>query len=411
MKRLVLSILIGLASASAAWAEETAPSPDAAEGAEDQTRGESAPGDGVADSPSGSSLCDERDRLQAAAWSAAEPRCARVTGQVFAGYRDGSVGGERGSEFSIDRAELAGAASWRASERLRGGVRGRLQAIRSAGPQSLFGIDGDSIVMRVIEAYGQGGIRFDATYVRARLGLVPERWLELVEQGYELRALGPLASDQPFFERADLGATISALAWDGRLGVDISVVNGEGPAQREQNLGKNTTGIVTLRPIVRDALTWSAHVGYRDGSTGVASGRDHRLAFASTLRTPRATAGIEFVRAFGLEDQADRRAQVTSAWASARALPYAGLAGRVDRIDHDLDLADTSAYRITASVFGDLLAPGGEAEHRLRLYLAYQHERFGDSAGAVAGAPEALDVHRALVQLDARGAFYSSQRE
>jgi hypothetical protein len=347
----------------------------------------------------------------AASPAAAEPcgdeeagsRCASVTADVVAGYRDGTLGGARASEFVLDRAELDGRLTWHASPSARGGVAARMQAVRSAGPQSLFGIEGDSIVLRMLEAYGHGAWRLGELEISARAGLIPERWIELVEGGYDLRALDALISDRRYFHRADLGASFSAVGWDGAAQLDLSVVNGEGLAQRELNAGKNSTLIATLRPVRKDALVWSVHAAYRDGSLGVGSARDHRVALASTVRMPLLVAGAELVRAAGLDARSELESHAASTWATVQLKPAPlGLAGKYDWIDQDRATSNAIVQRLTAGVFADALALG-EGGSRLRLYLAYQHERFGEAAGALPGASEALEAHRALIVVHARG--------
>ena len=399
MKRLACSTLtvsfaLGLSFVARA---ESGSSPDD-DAVVDSSVGSSAPGSSRAASPAS---CPEEP-----AWT----RCAGVIGELFAGYRDGTVGGDRASEFLLDRAEVRGEAAWREGESRVGGVVARVEAIRSAGPQSLFGIDGDSIVFRVREAYGHGGLRVGEVDVSARLGLVPERWLELVRDGYDLRALDPLVSDLRYFDRSDLGATATASAWDGLVSLDLSVVNGEGLAQRELNHGKNTTLVLSVRPLRGADLSWSLHGAYRDGSIGLGSARNHRLALASTVRSTWLVGGGEYVRALGLDAQGDRRSQAASAWLGAHVLaPQWGLAGKYDWIDDDIDTSGSGIHRVSAGVFADVLT--GDISRRLRLYLAYQHERYGDAAGALPGAPEALDVHRVLVQMHARADLFYSDRE
>jgi hypothetical protein len=255
----------------------------------------------------------------------------------------------------------------------------------------------------MLEAYGHGAWRLGELELSARLGLIPERWIELVEEGYDLRALDPLLSDRRYFHRADLGASFSAVGWGGAVQLELSVVNGEGLSQRELNVGKNSTLIATFRPLREGALVWAVHAAYRDGSLGVGSARDHRFALASTVRAPQVVAGAELVRAAGLDARSELVSQGASAWATVQlgSAPL-GLAAKYDWLDQDRATANANVQRITAGLFGDALTPDDEAP-RLRLYLAYQHEHFGQAAGALPGASEALEAHRVLVFMHARG--------
>ena len=52
-------------------------------------------------------------------------------------------------EFALDRSELGTNLWYRPSKWLDAGATLRIKAIRSAGPQSLIGIDGDSLLIRL----------------------------------------------------------------------------------------------------------------------------------------------------------------------------------------------------------------------------------------------------------------------
>lgn len=337
------------------------------------------------------------------------PTCVLLRGDVFTGARVGTIGGQRGSDFRLDRAELGSGFSWRPARRLHAGAVVGIEAIRSAGPQSLTGIDGDSLVLRVLEAYGHGALRAGPFDLGVRAGVVPERWLEQVEKGYDTRGLEPIGSDGArLFERADVGATATASGWRGRVELDLELVNGEGRAQRELNRGKNTTAIVTVRPVLREhargPIVVALHGGFRDGSLGIASAADRRGAAAVTLASPWVYAGAEYVHALGVQGRSERRANVVSSWVSGRILPrWLGAAAKYDRMQQDLTRRGTAVHGISVALFSDVFEHVDRNRRRLRLYLGYRHERYGAAAAPLPGVPAASSSHRLIVQLELRG--------
>ncbi len=337
------------------------------------------------------------------------PWCALVRADVFAGARAGTIGGAAQNEFRLDRAEAATGLLWKPATRFETGGVIALEAIRSAGPQSLTGIDGDSLVVRLLEAYGQAAAHFGPIDVGVRAGLVPERWIEQVEKGYDTRGFDALASDRVrMFDRADIGVAFTASAWDGRVDVDVEIVNGEGRAQRELNRGKNTTAIVTVRPLLREhprgPLVLALHGAFRDGSLGIASIADRRGAAAVTFASPWVYAGVEFVHALGYAGRADLQASTLSSWVSGRILPrWLGAMAKYDHVRQDVAVAGSVIHVVGGAVFSDVFEHIDRNRRRVRVYAGYQFEGYGDAAAPLPGVVGALDAHRFLVQLELRG--------
>ncbi|MCB9569293.1 MAG: hypothetical protein H6710_19120 [Myxococcales bacterium] len=337
--------------------------------------------------------------------------CVTLDAELFAGYRLRSIAGQRFGEFALDRSELGTNLWYRPSKWLDAGATLRIEAIRSAGPQSLIGIDGDSLVIRLAQAYGHVATHLGPVSIGVRGGLIPERWIEQLEKGYDTRGIDLLPSDRNLlFERADLGASITASVLEGLVDLDLQLTNGEGRAQEELNRGKNTTAILTVRPLRRrhakGPITLALHGAYRDGSWGVGAARAHRAAGALTFASPWAFAGAELVQAFGVREQGDRVSRSIGGWVSAYAWqPYIGLLAKYDHVRQDLRVADSSVDIVTAGAFTDVFGYAWRRRRRVRLYATYQHEGFGASAGPIPGAPQAADAHRFLLQLEAQGLF------
>lgn len=342
--------------------------------------------------------------------------CVTVDAEVFAGYRYSAYNGSRRfNEFALDRGELGTQLWWRPHRRIDTGVAVRIEAIRSAGPNSVKGIDGDSLIMRLAQAYGHAAVHLGPIHLGVRFGQIPERWIEQVEKGYDTRGLEPLPSDRiVMYDRADLGASLTASGWRGLVELDLALTNGEGRAQKELNPGKNTTVVLTVRPLridhSRGPVRLAIHGLYRDGSYGVTSpetgpGRNHRVAGAITFQSPWAFAGLEYGRAFGYGANPAVIADVVGVWASAYAYqPWIGLAAKYDHHRQDVRLAGSQVHVATAALFSDVFGYVWRNRRRIRLYAGYQYEGYGELAGPIAGVPVAT-AHRFLVQLTAQGLF------
>ena len=342
--------------------------------------------------------------------------CMTLDSEVFTGFRHSALaGGRKLSEFALDRGELGTQLWWRPHWRVDTGVALRVEAVRSAGPQSLIGVDGNSLILRLAQAYGHAAVHLGPIDLGVRFGQVPERWIEQLEKGYDTRGADPLGSDRVvMFDRADLGATLTLSGWKGRFDVDASFTNGEGRAQLELNQGKNTTIIATARPWrtrhARGPIALAVHGMYRDGSYGVpvagAPGRNHRAGAALTFQSPWAFAGVEYVRAFGFNARPELVSDVIGAWASAYAYqPWVGLMAKYDHVRQDVATAGTQVHVVSAALFSDVFGYSFRNRRRVRLYAGYQYEGYGPNAGPVPGAPEAANTHRFMLQLTAQGLF------
>lgn len=337
------------------------------------------------------------------------PVCVLVRADVFTGYRASWVGGDPFNEFRLDRAELGTGLLWKPFERLETGATVGVEAIRSAGPQSLTGIDGDSLVIRLLDAYGHAALHVGPIDLGLRGGVVPERWIEQLEKGYDTRGYDALVSDKnKYFDRSDVGISLTASGWRGLVDVDLEVTNGEGRAQRERNRGKNTTAIVTVRPFQRDhtkgPIVVAVHGAFRDGSIGIASAADRRGSAAATFASPWVYGGFEYVHALGFAGRSDLRSNALGGWVSGRVLPrWLGLLAKYDRVQQDLSQRGSVVHSVSFAAFSDVFPHIDRNRRRVRVYAGYQLERYGDAAAPLPGAGTAITTHRVLVQLEIRG--------
>ena len=237
------------------------------------------------------------------------------------------------SEFRLDRAEagaIIGLGRYVSTEL-------RLEAIRSAENGGELGIGGDSIVTRVKRAQVFGD--YDVAnppvplVLHGALGITPDPWIMALETDYPLRPLSATASERL------LGWPTSDLAALGRVSygwvrASVSFGNGEGLDYPERNNGKTTTGVVEAVPLNTPAARLRLVGVARDGSVGPARVRDRRFGGATTLWTPRVSAGAELVQAYGIDDRGDLEALALSGWAEVRpAAPFA-LVGRFATIGY-----------------------------------------------------------------------------
>lgn len=329
---------------------------------------------------------------------------SHVAGELFSSYRYNRVDGDDVNEFVLDRGELGLVLGY-------DGVAGgevRIEAIRSAAPGSVMGIDQNSLVVRLKRAWGFAGVQLGPVRVEAQGGLIVDPWIGALERTYAFRDFSPtLAERAQYFDTSDLGGAISASMGEGdAFRLTVAVTNGEGRNQIEQNDGKNLTGVFSARLASfglagRRASLWT-HLAGRDGSVGTASAQDRRVAGAIALEGgPTRGAGVEVVRAFGLGSRSGQDSQGLAAWLVTDFHPlgvgWGGLAARWDFIDQDLEPEGSWISVVRAGLFAEPLP--ATMQERLRIYLAYEGERFGSTAGPFPGSPDAADADRLLVIL------------
>jgi hypothetical protein len=330
-----------------------------------------------------------------------------VFGEVFGNWEFSERDESAFNEFRIDRAEFG--LGWRFP--VEAGFFVRMETIRSAGPDSLFGIAGNSIIPRLKEGYAFYEPKVWRGEVTARVGLIPDIWVQTLLDRYQLRAASPLASERnQFFARSDVGASVGYEILDGLVAARVAVTNGEGRARVERNNGKNTTAVVSVSPVDFELFDqpaeFAAHVMGRDGSTGVDSTRNHRVAGALTLDNPRLSAGVEFARAWGLADRPGLDAVTLGGWVRGEPVEqWLGLYGRFDHTNRgpqgDLTLGGETAVDALVAGAYSTIARTDEGAGRLRILLNYRRNNFGERAGVIPGDPASSNVQAAMLTVEA----------
>jgi hypothetical protein len=336
-------------------------------------------------------------------------------GQLFAGF-DAPLSPAQATvwpRFVLERVEVGGGVVWQRS--LEGVV--RLEGIRSASPQSAFGIDRNSLLPRFRLAYAGARPAFSIVgidvVVGGRVGLIPEPWLERLEGQGSLRGLVALPSERAgLLSTSDLGASAGLQVGGGVIDVVVAVTNGEGKNELELNPGKNLTVIVGSTPlrlaVFDEPLALSVAGAWRDGSVGVSSTRDHRGLLALTASHPWFHVGAEGVWALGVDGRGDREVLGGGAWADAPLWP--GWLGAVVRADVLHDVVADSDGATTTDVLAGLFTDFGHAEvegrregsvlRRLRLYLT---GGLRTTSGEAAIADDAATAWRVLATVELTG--------
>jgi hypothetical protein len=355
---------------------------------------------------------DAASAAQLAPWSI--PRAGDDDGifasaQLFVGG-DATVAGSAPDTvvpaFRLDRAEVGGGGRLGAL----GGLL-RFETIRSAAPQSAFGIDGNSLLPRLKLAYGVARPTFTLAAVdvvlEARAGLVPEPWLETLERRLGARGLLPLPSERAgLLGPADLGASVAVAVAD-VVDIRVAVTNGEGNNEVELNAAKNVAGVIACTPLAFDVggpLALGAQIGGRFGSVGIAGVDDHRAHAALFAGHPRAHVVVEGSLGLGQDALAALRPVAVGTVVDVVIVPaWLGITARLDHRTGDLAVVDGWRHDGLLAVFSDLGLDNDGVVRRTRLWLAVEGSLVGAGAGPVAGVPAAAETLRGLVSLEVTG--------
>jgi len=262
--------------------------------------------------------------------------------EVFAEYNYRSTSGPGGGgnwfhAFDVPRIHGALEGSWES-------VRGRvvLEAVRSASEGALIGVAGDSLVLRVREAYAAYRA-FDRLEVQA--GVIPTLTVPELDGTWMLRpvAASGLEANQ-LATPADLGAKVRLDIQDRYGFVAVAATNGEGYTSRELNRGKNLEAAVEIHPLPRGPLLpLGVFASYQAGSTGTVSARADRLTSGLVWQGVRVRGGAFFTYAWGVAQVGTQHAALGTAF--VRVEPVARLlAGvRMDVAVRDVRTAPADA--------------------------------------------------------------------
>ncbi len=313
--------------------------------------------------------------------------------EVFGGWQAAWREDDSFNAWELDRAELQG--RWSATPDV--GLVVIAEVVRAAGPRGFFGVDGDSLVARLKQGWAFAGRDLGPVVLEARAGLIPDVWIEAIEADYWVRGFAATLSEAgQFFDTSDLGGSLHAGFFEDRLRLAVSLTNGEGRNLREQNRGKNITGLVSYdlwRADTQDHRL-SLYLGARDGSVGAASAPDHRLAAGASYISPVAGGGAEWVVGRGYAGHGSQEPLGFGAWGWVRPWQtFPGAVVRADRLLTDRHIGDSHRTVLQVGLFQDLVPPASRGQ-RMRAYLAYDRSFSGEFAAPLPGVPEAADEQR-----------------
>jgi hypothetical protein len=299
------------------------------------------------------SLAPSAARAQVAPLQSPNATAAGSTGlavrpgiEVFAQYAWRLTNTDAGSDgvhdFDVPRTHASLSASF---DHVR--ARAVLEAVRSASEGSLLGVAGDSLILRLREAWGG----WQSPRVEVRAGVAPTLTLPEIESTWGLRAVAPTPLESTrLVAPADLGVTARVALPGGYGAVAVGAFNGEGYAQREFNRSKNVEAMAIVRPFPRGALQPLCVLGsYLVGTSGAGDARADRATGAVLWRGARVRGGASFTYAWGVEDRGDRNAWLAEAFVAAEPVGALLLGARVLRWERDADVDTDHVTTIVAT--------------------------------------------------------------
>lgn len=250
---------------------------------------------------------------------------------------------------------------------------------------ALIGVSGDSVVIRLREAWGGYQWRF----LEGRLGLVPTLAIPELERAFRFRELAADGLESTrLLAPADFGATLKvqlplALGWLG-----AALTNGEGYTSRELNPGKNLEFTALLHPLARTrgAPLEVVLLGVV-GSTGLPAIASTRVGGGVQWSSPRLGAGVSGFYARGLLSDSGREGAVAQGFVRATLFGHLLLAARAQWYQRSLTADD--------AVFDGLLGLGGSIAF-LEAFVSWARTL---AVGAARTALPGLDAHELRVVL------------
>ncbi len=212
-------------------------------------------------------------------------------------------------QFDVPR--VHGAIEGEYDDKLRGRL--LLEAVRSASEGALVGVAGDSLVVRVREAYGAYKV---LAPVEISAGVIPTLTIPELDGTWMLRAIAPSGIEaNGLGAPADLGAKVRVEAPDHYGWAAVAATNGEGYAGRELNRGKSIEGAIEVHPLPDGALLpLGIFFSYNAGSIGTVSARADRLTSGLVWQGTMVRAGAFFTYAWGVGQNGTQHAALGTAF-------------------------------------------------------------------------------------------------
>ncbi|MDX2013887.1 MAG: hypothetical protein SFW67_27065 [Myxococcaceae bacterium] len=235
--------------------------------------------------------------------------------------------------FTVPRVQLGVQADWR-------GASGRvlLEGVYATQGGALIGVAGDSVVVRIREAWG--GYRW--RFLEAQLGLIPTLVVPEVERAFLHRELSPDGLEAYRVKApADFGGLLRGHLPAGYGWVGVSVTNGEGYTSRELNTGKNVELAAAVHPLPRGVLEPLTVLGFAMvGTSGPSSARANRFGGGALWQGKTLGLGVTAASVQGWLDDGSRQALLVQGFARAELFGRLLLAARVHLFNRDTTQPD-----------------------------------------------------------------------
>lgn len=221
--------------------------------------------------------------------------------EVFGQYAFRNSGGGVGwfHEFDVPRVHGALTANVR-------DVTGRvvLEGVRSASEGALLGVAGNSLVLRLREAFAGYRLPVGTGAFHVAAGVVPTLAVPELEGTWTLRAVTPSPEERTgLLTPADVGVTGKLELPNNHGFIAIGAYNGEGYTNRELNRGKNAELAVSFHPLpAGPLLPLALFAAFQTGSSGTGKTRNDRLSAGLLWQGARVRAGATANHAWGLAD-------------------------------------------------------------------------------------------------------------
>jgi hypothetical protein len=188
-----------------------------------------------------------------------------------------------------------------------------VEGVRSASEGALAGVAGDSILLRVREAYGAYRL---GHVLEVRAGVIPELTIPELDGTWMMRAVSASPQETSnLYVPGDIGASAVAKIPDHWGWVGVAAYNGEGYAQQELNEGKNVELAGEIHPVhMPGLLPLAVFASYTSGSTGTESARANRATAGLLYQGARVRAGVDYSYGWGVGTNGTQDSTITDAF-------------------------------------------------------------------------------------------------
>jgi hypothetical protein len=298
-----------------------------------------------------------------------EPHTSIISQYVF------SLREEAGSSDWFHEFELPRAFAWVDARYDDAEARVLIEGVRSASEGALIGVAGDSLVLRLREAWAS---HTAWGLLETRIGLVPTMTVGPIEAMWGMRPIQPTGIERTALASpADLGVTLRAVLPNRHGWVGVAGYNGEGYARRELNRGKNIELAANLHPLagVRGVEPLTVFASYVSGSSGTGLGRADRWTAALGWQGERIRGGVTTTYALGVAGAPEVDSLVVEGFVRIMPLERLVLGADVLHWQRDLSVGGDTAISVSGAAGYFIVDP-------VAAFIAVDGQVFGDAARA-----------------------------